>query len=117
MPGIQGGSIFVVMMTNSKTSPRTVPTSLKLTLAPPAAVLAGIGLFMFAWTSNSELTLEISMVLMLVGGLATIPALLVAAFHARRPTTLSLLDLLIISVALVGNGAVVFAMVKAFGWL
>jgi hypothetical protein len=99
-------------------SPSTIPALLKLTLVPPAAVVVGLGTFFLAWDSESEFMLFIGMVLMMLGGFAAIPALLVAAvYSARRLTRLSVPEFLTISLAVVGNGGVLFAAAKAFEWI
>jgi hypothetical protein len=84
---------------------------------PPIVVVAGIGLFVAAWDSESEFMLEVSALMMLVGGLATIPALLIAAYAARRLATMTWPELLTLGLAVAGNGGVMVAAAKAFDWM
>jgi hypothetical protein len=105
------------METHPQTSSARIPTLLKLTLVPPASVVVGIGIFVLAWDSESEFMLEISMLFMVLGVIATIPALLVATYGARRLAKLTFPELLTVILAVVGNGGVLFATAKAFDWV
>ena len=107
----------VMAMDTSHTQSTTVPTLLKLTLVPPILVVVGIALFALAWDSDSEFMAVVSVLIVLTGWLATIPALLIATYAARRLATITWPELLTIGLAVVGNGGVIIATAKAFEWV
>ena len=71
-------------MTTTQTPPTSVPSRLKLALAPPILVLGGFGLFGVAWDSELLAVLFVGFLAIACGIVGVIPGLVIAIHAALR---------------------------------
>jgi len=90
-------------MTTTQTPPTSVPSRLKLALAPPILVLGGFGLFGVAWDSELLAVLFVSFLAIACGIVGVIPGLVIAIHAALRWQTSEPPVRVVIGLALLSN--------------